>query len=82
MKEEPAVVARQAEEYGAYLGRNLEIKLGQLEVEDQHRKDAIVFAKYNSDKQQYRPAKVGLLYNPEDQDLGVIRGDKKGKEDK
>jgi hypothetical protein len=80
--QEPAVAARQAEEHAAYLRRELEIKLGQLEVEDRHREDAVVFAKYNDDKQQYRPAKDGLLYDSDDEDPEVIRGDKKGKKDK
>ena len=51
---------RVAEEgYEAYRRRVLEIKLGRLEEDD---------------KQQYGPAKNGLLYNSDDEDPEVIHG--------
>ncbi|KAJ4334985.1 hypothetical protein N0V87_006478 [Didymella glomerata] len=79
----PAVAARHAVEegYEVYRRRDLEIKLGRLEEDAKHREDAAIFSKYD-DKQQYRPAKDGLLYDSDDEDSEVIRGDKKGKKDK
>lgn len=76
--QEPAVATGRVEEYTAYLRRDLEIKLGKLEADEKHLEDAAAFAKYSDDKQQYRPAKGGLLYDPNDEDPDVIRGDKSG----